>query len=267
MLEKAAAKGYIPTSKEWLSASWQGFPSTRQLSEETLQVLMKTLKRLGKAISSYPPSTIPHRNLPHILGARGKIVEEGRNIDWSIAEALAFGSLALEKIHRNEQQYIPLNDLGSNQSQFVCRRVLSLSGKRNLVTSQTMRSASSINSSPLGNGSGCGALALSCACPAGMMVKALNTRAEGLSDSSNFAMTIPISSLRRRRLKDSIKIATCKLCIQRHRLIIFMFSVADSPQLPQTTHSFLFEITSAPSRRSCTAFGDSRRHSLPTLYF
>ncbi|OJA14748.1 hypothetical protein AZE42_03179, partial [Rhizopogon vesiculosus] len=149
MLEKAAAaaKDYIPTSKEWLSASWQGFPSPRQLSEETLPTRAtgsdeETLKRIGKAISSYPPGFTPHRNLARILSGRGKTVEEGRNIDWSTAEALAFGSLALEKIHvrvsgqdvergtfsqrhavihdqKNEQQYIPLNDLGSNQAQFV----------------------------------------------------------------------------------------------------------------------------------------------------
>lgn len=106
MLEKAAAaaKDYVPTSKEWLSASWQGFPSPRQLAEETLPTRAtgsdeETLKRIGKAISSYPPGFTPHRNLARILGARGKTVEEGHNVDWSTAEALAFGSLALEKIH------------------------------------------------------------------------------------------------------------------------------------------------------------------------
>lgn len=156
MLEKAAsaAKDYVPTSKEWLSASWQGFPSPRQLAEETLPTRATgsdedILKRIGKAISSYPPGFTPHRNLARILGGRGKTVEEGHNIDWSTAEALAFGSLALEKIHvrvsgqdvergtfsqrhavihdqKNEQQYIPLNDLGSNQARFVvCNSSLS----------------------------------------------------------------------------------------------------------------------------------------------
>jgi 2-oxoglutarate dehydrogenase E1 component len=76
-------------------------------------------------------------------------VEEGRNIDWSTAEALAFGSLALEKIHVrvsgqdvergtfsqrhavihdqvNEQQYVPLDNLGSSQAKFViCNSSLS----------------------------------------------------------------------------------------------------------------------------------------------
>ncbi|RDB24355.1 2-oxoglutarate dehydrogenase, mitochondrial [Hypsizygus marmoreus] len=156
MLEKAAAaaKDYIPTSKEWLSASWQGFPSPKQLADQTLPTRATgsdeaTLHRIGKAISQYPPGFTPHKNLARILATRGKNVEEGKNIDWSTAEALAFGSLALEKIHIrvsgqdvergtfsqrhavihdqvNEQQYVPLNDLGSNQARFViCNSSLS----------------------------------------------------------------------------------------------------------------------------------------------
>ncbi|KAF9034406.1 Transketolase, pyrimidine binding domain-containing protein [Panaeolus papilionaceus] len=156
MMEKAAAaaKDYVPTSKEWLSAAWQGFPSPKQLAERTLPSRATgtdsdTLKRVGKAISSYPTDFTPHRNLARILTARGKTVEEGTNIDWSTAEALAFGSLALERIHVrvsgqdvergtfsqhhaviydqvNEAQYIPLNDLGSSQARFVvCNSSLS----------------------------------------------------------------------------------------------------------------------------------------------
>jgi 2-oxoglutarate dehydrogenase E1 component len=156
MLETAAngAKDYVPTSKEWLSAAWTGFPSPRQLAEEALPTRptgtdAQTLREIGKAISTYPQGFTTHRNLARILSARGKTVEEGTNIDWSTAEALAFGSLALEKIHvrlsgqdvergtfsqrhavihdqANEQQYVPLNDLGSNQARFVvCNSSLS----------------------------------------------------------------------------------------------------------------------------------------------
>ncbi|EEB88124.1 hypothetical protein MPER_14218, partial [Moniliophthora perniciosa FA553] len=106
MLEIAAnvAKDYVPTSEEWLSASWQGFPSPKQLADETLPTRPtgsdeETLKRVGKVIASYPSGFNAHNNLARILKTRGKTVEEGTNIDWSTAEALAFGSLALEKIH------------------------------------------------------------------------------------------------------------------------------------------------------------------------
>ncbi|KAJ7894635.1 Transketolase, pyrimidine binding domain-containing protein [Mycena olivaceomarginata] len=80
-----------------------------------------TFRCIGKAISTYPTSFTPHRNLARILSTCGKTVEEGTNIDWFTAEALGFGSLTLEKIHVSgqNQQYIPLNDLGSSQVCFV----------------------------------------------------------------------------------------------------------------------------------------------------
>ncbi|KAF8349517.1 2-oxoglutarate dehydrogenase E1 component [Amanita rubescens] len=156
MMEKAAeaAKDYVPTSKEWLSASWPGFPSPKQLAEQTLPTRktgcdLDTLKRVGRAISSWPSGFNVHKNLARIIHSRGKTIEEGNNIDWSTAEALAFGSLALEKIHVRvsgqdvergtfsqrhavlhdqvtESQFIPVNHLGSDQAQFVvCNSSLS----------------------------------------------------------------------------------------------------------------------------------------------
>ena len=103
MLETAAegAKGYIPTSKEWLSKISR---PPRELAENTLParptgVDTDTLKRISRAIPSYPQSFTPHCNLARIIATRGKTVEGGQNIDWATAEALAFGSLVLEKQH------------------------------------------------------------------------------------------------------------------------------------------------------------------------
>ena len=156
MLESAAAasKDYQPSSKEWLSSAWPNFPSPKELAEQNLPhhptgVNVDMLKRIGDVISTYPTNFTPHRNLARVLAARGKTVAEGKGIDWSTAEALAFGSLALEKIHvrvsgqdvergtfsqrhavihdqENERQYIPLNNLGSDQARFtVCNSSLS----------------------------------------------------------------------------------------------------------------------------------------------
>jgi len=156
MMEKAAeaAKDYVPTSKEWLSASWPGFPSPKQLAEQTLPTRktgsdLDTLKRVGRAISSWPSGFNVHKNLARIIRTRGESIEEGNKIDWSTAEALAFGSLALEKIHVRvsgqdvergtfsqrhavlhdqvtESQFVPINHLGSDQAMFVvCNSSLS----------------------------------------------------------------------------------------------------------------------------------------------
>lgn len=156
MLESAfsASKDYQPSSKEWLSSSWPNFPSPKELAEQNLPhhptgVPEKSLKRIGETISTYPEGFKPHRNLARVLGNRGKTVIEGQGIDWSTAEALAFGSLALEKVHvrvsgqdvergtfsqrhavihdqETEQQYTPLNNIGSDQATFtVCNSSLS----------------------------------------------------------------------------------------------------------------------------------------------
>ncbi|QRV77777.1 2-oxoglutarate dehydrogenase E1 component [Ceratobasidium sp. AG-Ba] len=156
MLEKAAAasKEYKPSPKEWLSSSWDGFPTPKELAEQNLPhhptgVEESVLKRIGQTIGNVPQGFTAHRNLARILSARGKSVEQGTGIDWATAEALAFGSLVLEKNHvrvsgqdvergtfsqrhavvhdqETEQQYVPLNSLGSDQAAFrVCNSSLS----------------------------------------------------------------------------------------------------------------------------------------------
>jgi 2-oxoglutarate dehydrogenase E1 component len=156
MLEKAheGSKGYKPSPKEWLSSSWDGFPTPKELAEVVLPARPTgseegTLKEIGKIISTFPEGFTPHKNLARILKTRGKTVEEGKNIDWSTAEALAFGTLALENTHvrvsgqdvergtfsqrhavvhdqENESQYLPLNHLGADQASFtVCNSHLS----------------------------------------------------------------------------------------------------------------------------------------------
>jgi 2-oxoglutarate dehydrogenase E1 component len=156
MLEQAheGSKEYKPSPKEWLSSSWDGFPTPKELSEVVLPARAtgaeeSTLKKIGQVVSTFPDKFNPHKNLARILKTRGKTVEEGNNIDWSTAEALAFGSLALEKIHvrvsgqdvergtfsqrhsvvhdqNTEEQYTPLNHLGDDQAKFtVCNSHLS----------------------------------------------------------------------------------------------------------------------------------------------
>lgn len=106
MLEKAyeGSKEYQATSREWLSSSWDGFPSPKELKTNILEarptgVSEERLKEVGKVISTYPEHFKPHKNLARIIGNRGKTVEEGTGIDWSTAESLAFGTLAVEGNH------------------------------------------------------------------------------------------------------------------------------------------------------------------------
>ncbi|KAG9289182.1 hypothetical protein G9A89_022491 [Geosiphon pyriformis] len=150
----AKSKDYQPTSHEWLSSSWHGFKSPKEIAEETLETRntgasIESLSHVGEIISSYPKNFHVHPALARILGTRAKAVSEGKNIDWSTAEGLAFGSLLLENYHvrlsgqdvergtfsqrhavlhdqENEFQYVPLNDLGAGQAHFtVCNSSLS----------------------------------------------------------------------------------------------------------------------------------------------
>ncbi|KAF7730655.1 2-oxoglutarate dehydrogenase E1 component [Apophysomyces ossiformis] len=100
----ARSKDYKPTSREWLSSSWPGFKSPKELAEEILDhfptgVSEETLHQVGKALTTLPQNFNVHRNLKRIINNRDKNLKEGKDIDWSTAESLAWGSLLLEGKH------------------------------------------------------------------------------------------------------------------------------------------------------------------------
>jgi 2-oxoglutarate dehydrogenase E1 component len=106
MLEESFAKSrdYMPTSKEWTTSAWNGFKSPKELATEVLPhnptaVDKATLEHIGSVIGSYPDEFHVHRNLKRILATRSKSVEDGKQIDFPTAEALAFGSLVTEGYH------------------------------------------------------------------------------------------------------------------------------------------------------------------------
>ncbi|KAI9598350.1 putative Oxoglutarate dehydrogenase [Syncephalis fuscata] len=156
MLEESysASKNYEPTPREWMASIWNGFKSPRELANETTRTYptgapRDMLEHIGRVISSYPNDFNVHPNLARILKTRRKTIDEGANIDWPTAEALAFGSLLMEGKHvrlsgqdvergtfsqrhavlhnqDNEQQYISLGRLDPQQAPFtICNSSLS----------------------------------------------------------------------------------------------------------------------------------------------
>lgn len=141
------SKDYQPTGKEWLTSAWNGFKSPKELATEVLPhpptgVDLEVLKKIGDAIAGAPDGFHVHRNLKRILAGRKKTIDEGTNIDWSTAEALAFGTLTLEGHHvrvsgqdvergtfsqrhavlhdqENEDTWTPLANLAPDQGKFV----------------------------------------------------------------------------------------------------------------------------------------------------
>ena len=100
------------------------------------------LQSIGDKIGGAPEGFQVHRNLKRILAGRKKAIDDGKGIDWATAEALAFGTLALEGHHvrvsgqdvergtfsqrhavlhdqENESTYVPLSSLSPDQGRFV----------------------------------------------------------------------------------------------------------------------------------------------------
>ena len=99
------------------------------------------LTRIAEALVTFPPGFEVHPKLLRIIGNRGKELDEDR-VDWSLAEALAFGSLLLEGTpvrlagqdtrrgtfsqrhavlvdHATEAEYAPLAHLGDSAAPFM----------------------------------------------------------------------------------------------------------------------------------------------------
>ena len=147
MLEESfeKAKDYQPSAREWLTSAWNGFKSPKELATEVLPHLPTSVPadRLRHIASiNLPEGFQVHRNLKRILANRKKTVAEGEGIDWSTAEALAFGSLAMDGHHvrvsgqdvergtfsqrhavlhdqETEKTYTPLQHLGKDQASFI----------------------------------------------------------------------------------------------------------------------------------------------------
>ena len=142
----------------------------------------------------------------------------------------------------NEQQFVPLNNLGSSQARFVvCNSSLSEFGilgfelgyslvspdalsvwEHSLVTLRIMLSVLSISLFLQVRGGGYSALDWWFRSLMGMMDRARSIRVGGLSGSCNYVTIIRITSLLRRRLRGSIKIVTCRLFTQRKLFIAFL---------------------------------------------
>ena len=52
--------------------------------------------QVGLAITELPEEFQTHRRLKKVYDDRRKMIETGENVDWGMAEALAFGTLLAE---------------------------------------------------------------------------------------------------------------------------------------------------------------------------
>ncbi|WP_047264734.1 2-oxoglutarate dehydrogenase E1 component [Candidatus Liberibacter africanus] len=88
---------YIP-DKASLSDRDLFFSSPRDNSkkERKTSISREILQEIGSKISCLPSSFKAHKIIERLMANRKKMIELGEGIDWSMAEALAFGSLCYE---------------------------------------------------------------------------------------------------------------------------------------------------------------------------
>ncbi|MFB3117469.1 MAG: 2-oxoglutarate dehydrogenase E1 component, partial [Myxococcota bacterium] len=120
---------------------WEGYQRMSPGEEPDTAVSIERLSQLAERIGSVPAGFNIHPKLSALMKRRQKAVADGEPIDWGMAEALAMGSLLVDGTpvrlsgqdsrrgtfsHRhavlvdqkNEQEYLPLDNLSDHQACF-----------------------------------------------------------------------------------------------------------------------------------------------------
>jgi 2-oxoglutarate dehydrogenase E1 component len=135
------AKDYKPKIA-WFEGTWSAYkPEKGKDKRGVTGADTKKLLEISEKINSSSDDLNLHKTIIKILNNRKEAVRSGSNIDWSTAEALAFGSLLEEgypvrlvgqdsgrgtfsqrhSVLRNQKdnsRYVPLNNISKNQKQF-----------------------------------------------------------------------------------------------------------------------------------------------------
>ncbi len=137
-----AAQSYKPNKADWLEGHWAGMSQAdteTEHTEEATGVGPTVLKQVGIALARTPEGFDINPKIARQLEAKRHMIESGEGIDWTTAEALAFGTLLLEG-HRvrlsgedsqrgtfsqrhavlidqaNQNEYVPLNNITPEQA-------------------------------------------------------------------------------------------------------------------------------------------------------
>ncbi len=133
------AKTFKPNKANWLEGHWSGFEKPKgehPVSDTGVDVAK--LKEIGLALARHPENFAANSKILRQLDNKRNMMESGEGLDWSIGEALAYGSLLKEGYpvrlsgqdcgrgtfsHRhavlvdqnNEERYLPLNNIGAKK--------------------------------------------------------------------------------------------------------------------------------------------------------
>ncbi|MGV8937463.1 MAG: 2-oxoglutarate dehydrogenase E1 component [Allorhizobium sp.] len=142
--EFEAGQSYKPNKADWLDGVWSGMRTADNADEQRrgkTAVPMKTLKEIGRKLSTIPEGFHAHRTIQRFMDNRAQMVETGEGIDWAMAEAYAFGTLCFEGVkvrlsgqdvergtfsqrhsvlydQETEDRFIPLSNLAPGQGKY-----------------------------------------------------------------------------------------------------------------------------------------------------
>ncbi|MCO6386726.1 2-oxoglutarate dehydrogenase E1 component [Aliihoeflea sp. 40Bstr573] len=142
--EWESGQAYKPNKADWLDGAWTGLRTADtqdEMRRGKTAMPVKSLKELGKKLTEVPKDFEAHKTIQRFLDNRRKMIDTGEGIDWSTAEALAFGAILMDgnpirlsgqdsergtfsQRHsvlydqRDEGRYIPLNNLGPQQANY-----------------------------------------------------------------------------------------------------------------------------------------------------
>ncbi|MFA5538481.1 MAG: 2-oxoglutarate dehydrogenase E1 component [Gemmobacter sp.] len=95
--EFEAGKDYKPNKADWLDGRWKHLDRERdEYQHGATAISPETMAEVGAALVRVPEDFRMHKTVARLLDAKAKMFETGKGFDWATAEALAFGSLAVE---------------------------------------------------------------------------------------------------------------------------------------------------------------------------
>jgi 2-oxoglutarate dehydrogenase E1 component len=97
--EFETSKTHKPDHADWFGGRWEGL-STAPLGDRRgdTGVTKETLLEVGRALTTLPDGFHPHKTILRQLQNKERMFRTGEGIDWSTAEALAFGTLLKEGV-------------------------------------------------------------------------------------------------------------------------------------------------------------------------
>jgi 2-oxoglutarate dehydrogenase E1 component len=140
--EFEASKSYKPNKADWLEGAWTGLDAAgADYTRGDTGASHDALSKVGAALVRVPDGFVVNPKIARQLKAKEQMLKTGEGLDWSTAEALAFGTLLLEGVpvrlsgqdsgrgtfsqrhavlydQDTESRHIPLTSIAAGQANF-----------------------------------------------------------------------------------------------------------------------------------------------------